>query len=120
MSIDIKLGLDHDLTLSKDGDLVLTDQAARIAQQIKITLLTFLGEWFLDQTWGVPYLELIMIKSPNRAQVESIIRAKVRDVPGVVGVPKVQIEINAETRQGRITLPSIQTNEGLITVSVIR
>ncbi|MGB3276103.1 MAG: hypothetical protein WBA82_07940 [Castellaniella sp.] len=120
MSVDIKLGLGHDLALGKDRDLVLADGAVRVAQQIKITLLTFLSEWFLDGTWGVPYLEAVMIKSPNRAQVESIIRAKVRDVPGVTGVPTVQIEIDAKTRQGRITLPGIQTDEGPITVSVTR
>lgn len=120
MSIDIRLGPSHDLALSKDDDLVLVDGAARVAQQIKITLLTFLGEWFLDDTWGVPYLESIMIKSPNRAEIESIIRAKVRAVPGVTGVPTVQIEIDARTRQGRITLPGIQTDEGPIAVSVTR
>lgn len=120
MSIDIKLGLDHDLALGKDRDLVLADGPARVAQQIKITLLTFLSEWFLDNTWGVPYLEAVMIKSPSRAQVESIIRAKVRDVPGVTGVPTVQIEIDSRTRQGRITLPGIQTDAGPITVSVTR
>ena len=120
MSVDIKLGLGHDLALGKDRDLVLADGAVRVAQQIKITLLTFLSEWFLDGTWGVPYLEAVMIKSPNRAQVESIIRAKVRDVPGVTGVPTVQIEIDAKTRQGRITLPGIQTDAGPITVSVTR
>lgn len=120
MTIDLKLGRDHDLALSKTNDLVFIDGAQRVRQQITVTLLTFLGEWFLDDTWGVPYLEKIMVKSPKRAEIENVIRAKVRDVPGVTAVPTVQIEIDAQARRGRITLPDIQTDEGPITVSVTR
>jgi len=120
MSIDLKLDRNHDLSLSRRNDLVLIDGAARVRQQIEVTLLTFLGEWFLDDTWGVPYLEKIMVKAPSRAEIENIVRAKVRDVPGVTSVPTVQIEIDAARRQGRITLPDIQTDEGLVTVAVTR
>jgi hypothetical protein len=120
MSIDIKLDpMTHDLALSKTNDLVLIDGAERIAQQIKVTLLTFFGEWFLDTTFGVPYLEIILIKNPNRAEIENIIRQKVRAVPGVFAVPTVQIEIEAETRRGRITLPDIDTKEGRLTVQAL-
>lgn len=120
MGIDLKLDRNHDLALSKTNDLVLIDGIARIRQQIKVTLLTFLGEWFLDTTWGVPYLEKIMVKAPNRAEIENIVRAKVRDVPGVTAVPTVLIEVDAQARQGRITLEDIQTDEGPMTVSVTR
>lgn len=121
MSIDIYLDPEtHDLMRDSGKDLLLTDGAKRVAQQIKVTLLTFLGEWFLDTTFGVPYLERIMVKSPNRAQIESVIRAKVKDVPGVEAVPAVNIEIEAATRRARITLPGIETNEGLITVFVVK
>lgn len=120
MSMDIKLNPDtHDLALGRNRDLVLIDGAEQIAQQIEITLLTFLGEWFLDTTFGVPYLERIMVKSPSRAQIESIMRTKVLAVPGVSAVPTVEIEIESATRRARITLPDIQTNEGLVTVSVL-
>lgn len=98
---------------------MLVDGAQRVAQQIKVTLLTWLGEWFLDTTFGVPYLERIMVKSPSRAQIESVIRSKVKNVPGVTAVPVIQIEIDAPTRKARITLPDIETSEGLVTVSVI-
>lgn len=120
MSIDLKLDSNHDLALSAGNDSMLVDGLDRIRQQITVTLLTFMGEWFLDTTFGVPYFERIMIKSPNRAEVENIIRSKVRDVPGVEAVPSVEIQIDARLRQGRITLPDIQTNEGPISVSVMR
>lgn len=120
MSIDIKLDpLSHDVSLSKTNDLVLIDGAERIRQQIKVTLLTFFGEWFLDTTFGIPYLEIILIKNPRRAEIETTLRQKVRDVPGVSAVPSVEIEVDAETRQGRITLEGIETEEGLVTVQVL-
>ena len=120
MSIDLKLDRDHDLALSKTGGIMLVDGIQRVRQQIKVTLLTFLGEWFLDNTWGVPYLEKIMVKAPNRAEIENVVRARVRNVPGVIAVPNVLVEIDAQARQGRITLNDIQTSEGPVTVSVTR
>lgn len=114
MSVDISLDKDHDLAL----DMHLIDGIERIGQQVKVTLLTFLGEWFLDASWGVPVLTKILIKSPRRSEIESIIRAKVRGVPGVVSVPRVDIRIDSATRQAQIVLDSIETDEGVITVEV--
>jgi hypothetical protein len=57
-----------------------------VAQQIKINLLTILGEWFLDDTWGVPYLEEILIKNPHLASVETILRDHISSVPGVTRI----------------------------------
>ena len=120
MSIDIKLDpLTHDIALSKTNDLVLIDGAERIRQQVKVTLLTFFGEWFLDTTFGVPYFEVVLIKNPRRAEIENVLRQRVRDVPGVSAVPNVEIEIDAAARQGRITLADIETEEGLVTVQVL-
>ena len=74
----------HDLALSAathdliivDKDFVLINNAERVAQQIKITLMAFLGEWFLDQRFGVPYLESVMIKNPNMAFIRGILRGR--------------------------------------------
>lgn len=115
MSYDIEFSrADNDLVL----DARLIGGARRVKQQIEVTLLTFLGEWFLDTGWGVPILDKILIKSPRRVEIESIIRAKVADVPGVTAVPRVEIEIDNRTRQARITMPGIETSEGTIDVRV--
>lgn len=120
MSIDLKLDENHDLAFGPDGDILLVDGAESVAQQIEITLLTFLGEWFLDETFGVPYFENILIKSPSRAQIENIIRAKVKDVPFVTSVPTVDIRIENSTRRAQISLPDIETSEGLVSVVVFQ
>ena len=57
--------------------------ADKVAQQIKMTLLTLFGEWFLDITFGIPYLEEILVKNPHMPSVESIFRSAILDVPHV-------------------------------------
>jgi hypothetical protein len=121
MSIDLKLDIDtHDLAFKNNGDLILIDGQERIAQEIKVLLLTFLGEWFLNTDFGIPYLESVLVKNPSRTQIEAIFRSKVKEVPGVLRVPTVEISIEAGTRKSRISLPDIETDQGLITVSVVK
>ena len=113
MSLDILLADDHDLVLAASGDARLVDGAERIAQQIKVTLLTFLGEWFLDIDFGVPYIEKVLIKSPQRAQLEAVFRARIADVPGVLAVRRLDLQIERTLRRLRVNV-DIETNEGVI------
>lgn len=82
MSVDLKLSSQHDL-LFKNHRLVLVDGANQKAQQIKIALLTFLGEWFLDTSIGVPYFEQVLLKTVDKVKVENIFRQKIIAVKGV-------------------------------------
>lgn len=88
-SYDLALNrLDHDMvfhTTATPNKFTLwpINGADKVAQQIKINLLTFFGEWFLDQTWGVPYLEEILIKNPRMPSVETILREHINSVPHV-------------------------------------
>lgn len=88
-SYDLALNrLDHDMVFHAAGtpDKVAIwpiNGADKVAQQIKINLLTFFSEWFLDETWGVPYLEEILVKNPRMASVETILREHINDVPHV-------------------------------------
>jgi hypothetical protein len=67
-------------------ELWAIDGADKVAQQIKITLLAFLGEWFLNTAFGVPYLEEILIKNPRMASVEVILRNAITNVPNVISI----------------------------------
>lgn len=116
MSVDLKLDASHDLDFS-DGRLHFVAGEQRIRQQVVITLKTFLGEWFLDNTHGVPYLENILVKNPNRAEVEAILRAKIKAVPNVVGVPKMRLLLNHPTRS-LATVFEIETDSGRIETEI--
>ncbi|MFY1894735.1 hypothetical protein ACOTCN_12180 [Achromobacter xylosoxidans] len=78
MTIDLALSDNHDLALDLVGRASLIDGAAKVAQQIKVTLLAFLGEWFLDTSFGVPYFEEVLVKTPTRVEVQSPLPAGCR------------------------------------------
>ncbi|CAB3744729.1 MULTISPECIES: hypothetical protein [Achromobacter] len=103
MALDLALSADHDLDLDLLGRTSFVDGAERIAQQIKTTLLTFLGEWFLDTTFGVPYFDDVLVKSPNRASIEAIFRARIRAVPDVARVRGLELQIERQLRVLRVT-----------------
>lgn len=103
MTLDLALSDDHDLDLDLLGRASFVDGADRIAQQIKTTLLAFMGEWFLDTTFGVPYFEDVLVKSPDRASIEAIFRARIRAVPGVTQVQAMQLQMERQLRVLRVT-----------------
>lgn len=103
----------HDIVL-RDGDMLLIDNAERVAQQIKIQLLTFYGEWYLDTTWGVPYMEYILVKNPNFTIIRQIFREQILSVDDVESVESLDVEYDAQTRTMTLVY-SATTSYGLIT-----
>lgn len=115
MAFDIALGaVDHDLFITEEGDFLLIDDAERVAQQIKITLLTMLGEWFLDTSHGIPYLERILVKNPNLQLIKSIFRDKISNIPDVKKVNKLNLVFDRVGRNLRVNF-EVESTYGLIT-----
>ena len=112
--VDIALHAnDHDI-LIKDGDFLLIDNAERGAQQIKVKLLTFLGEWFLDTTWGVPYLEYILVKQPNQELIKQILSEQILSVDDVKSLNALELDYQVKVRTLIINY-EVSTEYGLIT-----
>jgi len=112
VSLDLKLNAGHDLAVEQTKG-VLVDGAARIKQQITVTLLTWLGEYFLDTTFGVPYLESILVKRPSRTEIEAVLRSRINDVPGVSRVNSMQLTIDRGRRSLQVIFEA-STLEGLV------
>ena len=104
---------DHDL-IFENGDIMLIDNAERVAQQIKIQLKSFLAEWFLDTTYGVPYFENILVKNPNMSRIRNIFRQKILEVPDVSAVNSLTLSNNRQTRELTIEYEAA-TPYGLVT-----
>lgn len=84
-----------DLLLNPDtGDVVFINGAAPVtqrtatvvAQRLRITLYTFLGEWFLDTTVGVPYYQQIFGKIRTKSAVDLIFQQIITDDPDVIEI----------------------------------
>jgi len=95
---------------------VVINGADKVAQQIKITLLAFLGEWFLDVTFGVPYLEEILVKNPHMAAIETILRSHITDVPHVLRLESFALDWDRARRNLGVNFVAI-TDYGPITDS---
>ena len=110
----------HDLVWKElDGgtyDLIMATDADAIAQQIKIVLKTFIGEWFLDTTVGIPYFEDILKKNPRSEVVETVLRGKIISVNGVTRVTAFDISIDNRLRTMNVTY-TVETTEGSFTDS---
>jgi len=114
MAIDFALDAQkHDL-IFKAGDFLAIDNAERVAQQIKIQLLTFLGEWFLDTTHGVPYLEYVLVKNPNIELIRQIFREQILSVDDVKSVESIDVDYDAQTRVMKLEYEAT-TEYGLVT-----
>ena len=94
----------------------MIDDANKVRQQIYLTLMTFLGEWFLDTTFGIPYFTDILIKGPSGSKIRSILRATILDVPDVTQVTTLNLALNNQTRILTVTLAA-QTADGLVTLT---
>lgn len=109
---DLKLDDNHDL-LIRDGRLVLVEGANQTAQQIKIALLTFFGEWFMDTSIGLPYLSDVLIKNSAQTKLESIIRFEILKVKNVAKIKSLKLVINRKERILNIQF-EVQTSRGSI------
>lgn len=91
---DMKLDpITGDLVL-ENGDLVFVSGVDSIAQDIKLALGLCLGEWFLDETVGVPYFQKILgQKIPDLLVVREIFRQQLLAVPGVLDVVDITVTL---------------------------
>lgn len=100
-----------------DGDLALITEAGEaIAQSLRLTLRTVLGEWFLDITHGVDYFGTVLVKGAQRSRVESEFREKILGVAGVNSIVSFLSTYDETTRRFGLTF-TVDTDEGEITVS---
>lgn len=110
LAMDMATG---DLVL-RDGDILLIDNAERVAQQILITLRFWLGEWFLDTKDGIPYLEYVLVKSPNLLHIRQIFTEAMEKVDGVKRVEEMNLVFDTKNRSLHVDY-EVSTDYGLLT-----
>lgn len=73
--------IDNDLALTSDAQTGGTDP---VQQDILQAMRTFLNEWYLDNSLGMPWFQQILVKSPNQANVDALFRNLILSRLGVV------------------------------------
>jgi hypothetical protein len=81
----------------ENSDLVLCDNDTEaIAQAITIRLKTMSGEWFLDQSLGIPYLTEILGRKRSTPFLRTLILSQIESLPDIRAVKDFSIEVDAE------------------------
>lgn len=114
MAYDIAMDVSKGDIALKDNDILLIDNAKRVAQQVLITLREWRGEWFLKTADGVPYLEYILVKNPNIAHVRQVLTEAIEGVEGVKKCTELDLQFNRVLRTLSVSY-EIETDYGLIT-----
>jgi hypothetical protein len=104
-----------DLLLNPCGDIDITDGrltivrgADAVRQRWLIYIRTFLGEWFLNTSIGVPYIQRLFKKQLSRQTIKQIFTAATLEVPGILQVVSVIVdELNVVTRFVEVTVTCI-------------
>ncbi len=91
MSVDVLLDLvTGDLpTFNRFGDGIDV-----VRQRLQIRLGTFLGEWILDQSKGLPFLVWFQQKPPLTEAIGAFIRREIETTPGVLQITEFTSDFN--------------------------
>ena len=115
-----------DILLANNGDAVFyngnaanavtTDLSTALAQKLKIKLQTFAGEWFLDQSEGVPYFQQIFGRGRQKKTVDAIFQSQILAEPLVAKIISYTSTWGSD-RTFSVTF-QVQTTTGLTTAPV--
>lgn len=97
---DWLLGPDNDLVI-ENGDFVFAKGLDAVAQECRIAIQMFAGEWFLDLDAGIPYWTEILGFKPEVAvrAAEVAFRSELLAVTDVLSIPLLNVTYNNKSRR---------------------
>lgn len=120
MAIKTLLLQNNDLAFENNNFRIVSG-SNQIMQSIKTRLKTYLGEWFLDSTIGVPYLQELLVKGTSISRVDSVIQQKILSTEGVQELRTYDSSYDNESRVFSVTFGvrvdgSEDTEKGVVEV----
>lgn len=85
------------------GDLTLVYDNAAIVSDVESVLLFMLGEWFADQSQGLPWMQAFQSKKPDIGSLRARVFTALGNVQGVTRVSFVTINVNSVKRTASVT-----------------
>ncbi len=80
-------------------DFVFTDSDSEyVAQKLRMKLSIFEGEWYLDNTLGLPYFETIFVKNPNLDLIEDLYKIAIFEVDEVEEITEFSMIVEKSIR----------------------
>lgn len=103
---DLALDENGDIYISDAGDAIIVNGIDAVKQRLHTRLLRFLGEWYLNISLGVPYIQEILVKNPSQTAVVNNIKKTILDTDGVTSLTDFEIRINTDN-SGNISSRSV-------------
>lgn len=88
----------RDLALGADGGPVAVYDAEAIAQHVRQRLGTYFGEWFLDTSCGVRWIQDIFGRQYSPDLATAIVKREILNTEGVTGIDTFSISFDPATR----------------------
>jgi len=107
------LDKNNDLIIDK-GQIKLVGDGAETVQHVRTRLQFYLEEWFLDLQAGTPYFQQIFTKPANLANIESILKSKILNTPGVSRLTEFSMDYEGESTRRLTVSFSAETIYGVI------
>ena len=94
-----RIGTDPaDLYLDEQGNLAMVEDAEAVGQHARQRLMTYEGEWFLDNEVGVPWLTNVLGLQYDPVLAESVVKAELLDTDGVEEITSFSVRFSRELR----------------------
>lgn len=78
----------HDLVVKNHKFDEVVTVANDLEQRLKIKLLFFKEEWFLDTSYGIPYFQEIFVKGVDKDAVDDIFKTAIASERDVISLSK--------------------------------
>ena len=96
---DLRLGLEsHDLVFEGNDFQLTQTESESLAQRLKIKLLSYQGDWFLDQTEGIPYYQSILGKPRAKETIDAIFKSAILEEPEVIQIKSFESSLDNVNR----------------------
>jgi hypothetical protein len=112
-----KLSASGDYTFGHGSGNFYANSPSTVGQLVKTNLLLWQGEWFLDQTTGVPYAGSVLGKN-TQSLYDIVIQAAVLGTEGVTQIMSYASSINLKTRRLTVNM-TLNTAYGVVTSPII-
>jgi hypothetical protein len=104
-----------------NGQIPVTpNELTTVSQRLKVRLQTFLGEYFINTTSGVPYYQRIFGKVRSKATIDTIFQQQILSDAGVIEITSYESTLDNASRFLDVTF-TVRTSEGVtnpITITI--
>lgn len=110
----------HDIVFVNGSTPITEDQKTTVAQRLKIRLQTFLGEYFINTSVGIPYYQRILNKIVSKDTVDAIFQSQILEDVGVLEIVQYSSSIDVAKRSLSVDFV-VRTTDGVtdtITINV--